>query len=78
MGDADAQAFAQRCKAISDRLDTGNLSLVSVSFYAGNLDNGQAEYALTIHDRFQKELSAEQLAELVDVTQPEPDGEGTV
>lgn len=76
--DADAQAFAQRCKAISDRLDTGNLSLVSVSFYAGNLDNGQAEYDLTIHDRFQKELSAEQLAELVDVTQPEPDGEGTV
>lgn len=29
-------------------------------------------------DRCQKELSAEQLAELVDVTQPEPDEEGTV
>ena len=73
--DGSAQSFAQRCKEITSRLDSGDFSLFTLSFYAGDLSKEQNEYELTIQDRFQKGLSAEHLAELVTVTKPAPQPE---
>lgn len=65
-------AFAQRCKSLIDRLKNSDLPIQLVNFYAGNTDKDEPEYHLAVGDRFQQDLSAEKLEQLVDVTLPEP------
>lgn len=74
--DKNALAFAQRCKGIVDRLKPNDLSIQMLYFFSGNIDQGEPSYSLTVDNRFQEALSAENLAELVHTSLPEPAPEG--